>query len=118
MMILPWRLRCLKERRSASVALSVGSALASAAAISLSKLNVEKSHTPGAGISCTIRPKKALPKKAWTDAPGTAGPVIHTGQEPASLAALVKYPEYICCPVLGLRGPAMIFCTALTCGGV
>jgi hypothetical protein len=60
--------------------------------MSLSKLNVEKSHTPGAGISWMMRPKKALPKNAWIDAPGEAVPVIQAGHEPGSPAALVKYP--------------------------
>src|SRR5713226_3941689 len=103
MMILPRWLTSLKASRSASVALNVRAALASAAAISLSKLNVEKFHTPGAGISWMMRPKKALPKNAWTDAPGKAGPVIHTGQEPDAPAALVKYPGKICALVRGLR---------------
>src|SRR5437870_3900597 len=71
------------------------------------------------GVACgSDCPNEALPKKACTDAPGVAGPVIHSGQEAPSPAALVKYPGKIACPVRGLCGPDMILRTAVTCGGV
>src|SRR4051812_23551620 len=86
--------------------------------MSLSKLKVDHSHTPGAGISWMMRPKYAFPKNAWIDAPGTAGPVIQAPQEPGAAAALVNQPGKIWFRVRGLRAPEMIFWTAATCGGV
>src|SRR2546430_3126513 len=77
MMILPRRLRWVKRPRSASVAFMVCSVLRSVNPMSLSKSKPAQSQTPGGGISSTMRPKKALPKKAWIDAPATGGPAIH-----------------------------------------
>src|SRR5687767_15838638 len=77
--------------------------------MSPSKLNVEKSNTPGAGISWMIRPKKALPKNPWTDAPGTAGPVIHNGHaagEPAAWPLWITGPAVPGASVQGFFGNA------------
>src|SRR3954469_5116476 len=111
-MIFPPRFTRRKSPSSGSTAFMVAApptGFRSALVMSLSKLNVEKSQGAGAGISLMNRPKYAFPKNAWTEAPGAAGPVIQTPQEPAAAAALVNQPGKIGVPVRGLCAPATIF---------